>query len=219
MKGDNRDNRQFFFSSRLGISSDIKTGTIWVWHNGYGTKLNKGMVIRELQAAGLDPLLKWWLTHTQLCAEACQNWYFFYILQCIYIHKHCHSLWQIFTFDLLSLIPLSLKTGLLFPPICQNREKHNLESEGLSWDDCIEGWDKPWTMTSHWWVHWCQIWGFLSDISIQSLVGEYPHDWKGWFYPHASLGWYQYFYCRSISHDWLVIFPLSLDVSMVCVTD
>jgi hypothetical protein len=51
------------------------------------------------------------------------------------------------------------------------------------------------------------------------LVGEYPHDWKGWFYPHASLGWYQYFYCRSISHDWLVIFPLSLDVSMVCVTD
>lgn len=69
----------FFFHRGWGyqVISRLEPFGYWVWHNGYGTKLYKGMFIRELQAAGLDPLLKWWLTHTQLCAEACQYWYVF----------------------------------------------------------------------------------------------------------------------------------------------
>ena len=53
MKGDNRDNRQFFFHRGWGYQVISRLEPF-----EYGTKLNKGMVIRELQAAGLDPLLK-----------------------------------------------------------------------------------------------------------------------------------------------------------------
>lgn len=165
------------------------------------------------RAAGRRPWsIAQMMTHTHNCVQRHAKIDIFFTFY--NVHKHCHSLWQIFAFDLLSLIPLSLKTGLLFPPICQNREKHNLESEGLSW--CKLGWLR-WGMRQAVDHDQPLVGPLVPDL--RSLVGEYPHDWKGCFYPHASLGWYQYFYCRSISHDWLVICPLSLDVSMVCVTD